>query len=117
MFPVRRELVGKRFAFIEGDGRTGRLRGSRTGLAQNWNDLNWVTGTILASNVEGLDAQNESVSSKKVKVCFISLLPHLFCGCYQSCLEIKCRRWRVSSPIFVHNLTLSTTLARIWSNI
>ena len=72
MFPVRRELVGKRFAFIRGDGRTGtRHRGSQSGLSQNWNELSWVTGTILAANVDGLDAQNESVISKKVKVCMI----------------------------------------------
>ena len=70
MFPVRKELVGKRFAFIRGDGRTGtRHRGSQAGLHQNWNTLSWVTGTILASNIEALDAQNESVVSKKVKVC------------------------------------------------
>ena len=69
MFPVRRELVGKRFAYIHGNGRSGtRHRGSVSGLDQNWDALSWVTGTILASNVDGLDAQNESVFVKRVKV-------------------------------------------------
>lgn len=78
MFPVRKELVGKRFAFIRGDGRTGtRHRGSQAGLHQNWNTLSWVTGTILASNIDALDAQNESVVAKKVKVCINVLQPFL----------------------------------------
>ena len=72
MFPVRRELVGKRFAFIQGDGRTGtRKRGHHSGLLQNWNELSWVTGTVLAANVDGIDTQDDSVVSKKVKVCVV----------------------------------------------
>ncbi len=68
MFPVRKELVGKRFAFIRSDGRSGtRFRGS--GGVQNIDSFIWITGTIVSSNVEAVDVINQSAITKKVKVC------------------------------------------------
>lgn len=70
MYPVRKELVGKRFAFIRSEGRSGtRFRGAtRAGGNQNFDEFNWITGTIVASNIEVIDSIKDSVVSRKVKV-------------------------------------------------
>ncbi len=72
MFPIRKELVGKRFAYIRSDGRRngGRLRCSQDLESRNLEDFIWVTGIIIASNVEEIDRNHHFVLSRKAKVRF-----------------------------------------------
>eukprot|EP00794_Sanderia_malayensis_P005514 gene5514-6199_t len=70
MFPVRKELVGKRFAYLLNETRRKRERRSTRHASeiQTSENLSWLTGTIVASNVEEIDVVNGPGLAKETKV-------------------------------------------------
>ena len=70
MYPVRKDLIGKRFAFVRSDGRSGtRYHAFSEPSNANVDDLNWFSGSILATNVEEVDVKSKTEGEeKKIKV-------------------------------------------------